>query len=232
MKKTKLIAVLLSFVMIVLVFAGCGGNTVKENPTTESGNVQTIEQTDNDNSQLNNEEPATEDVQSSIEEDTTDISDNKQDDSTSEPTTEKTSETTTEKPTQATVTNITKKGNLYKAYADSKIWAGILGDCYLLLRNIDSGNEWGEKGQVYELHVSYVKSGEDYGMWSDGYWKISEDGTQLTLTPKNQSDNGNIGVTAGQSKTFTAVNGVFEIPITFEQGGKTTIYLDVEKNAL
>lgn len=140
--------------------------------------------------------------------------------------------TTSAPATQAPKVDLNKKGDLFKASCDKKIWAGILGECYLVLRNIDEGNEWGETGKVYELHVTYVKTGEEYGMWSDGYWEMSEDGTELTLTPKNQSENGNIGVEAGQSKTFTAVNGVFEIPITFEQGGNTTIYLDIEKNAL
>lgn len=137
-------------------------------------------------------------------------------------------ETESEKTTAAPL----KKGNLYKAECDSKIWAGVLGRCYILLRNIDTPNEWGEKGQVYELHVTYVKTGEEYSMWSDGYWALDETGTKLTLTPKNQSENGNIGVDSGKSKTFTAQNGVFTIPVTFEQGGKTTIKLDLNKNAL
>lgn len=37
-------------------------------------------------------------------------------------------------------------------------------------------------------------------MWSDGYWELNDDGTELTLTPKNQSENGNIGVAAGKAR--------------------------------
>lgn len=142
--------------------------------------------------------------------------------------------TVSEPVTEAEETTVAqmKIGNLYKAECDSKIWAGILGRCYIVLRNIDTPNEWGEKGQVYELHVTYVKTGEEYSMWSDGYWELDETGTRLTLTPKNQSENGNIGVDAGKSKVFSAQNGVFTIPVTFEQGGKTTIKLDMDKDAL
>ena len=68
-----------------------------------------------------------------------------------------------------------------------------------------------------------------YSMWSDGFWEINDDGTELTLTPKNQSENGSIGVAAGKSKTFKGQNGVFSVPVTFEQGGKTTIKIDFNK---
>lgn len=128
--------------------------------------------------------------------------------------------------------DMNKKGDLVKSKCDSKIWAKILGECYIVIRNIDDGNEWGEKGKVYELHVTYVKTGEEYSMWSDGYWEMNSDCTELTLKPLNQSENGNIGCAAGESKTYKAENGVFEIPITFEQGGKTTIYMDLAKDAL
>ncbi len=133
--------------------------------------------------------------------------------------------------TQALTENTTaaeKKGTLYRANCNSKIWAGILGECYMEFKNIDTPNEWGEKGKVYELHVTYVKTGEDYSMWSDGHWSLDESGNKLTLTPVNQSENGNVGVAAGRSKTFTGKNGVFEIPITFEQGGATTVTLKIK----
>jgi hypothetical protein len=45
----------------------------------------------------------------------------------------------------------------------------------------------------------------------------------------NQGENGNVGVEVGGSKTFTGNNGVFEIPVTFEQGGGTTVILDLSK---
>lgn len=125
-----------------------------------------------------------------------------------------------------------KKGTLIKSKCNSKIWANTLGECYLVLRNIDEKNEWEEKGKVYEIHVTYVKTGEEYGMWADGYWEMNEDCTELTLTPVNQSENGSIGVAVGQSKTYKAKNGVFEIPVAFERGGKTVIYMNLSKDAL
>ena len=126
---------------------------------------------------------------------------------------------------------LNKKGDLYRADCTGKIWAKIVGSCYILFRDIDETNEWGEQGKVYELHVTYVKVGENYSMWSDGYWELDSAGTQLTLTPVNQGENGNIGAQVGSSKTFTGKDGVFEIPVTFEQGGKTTVILDL-KNPL
>ena len=126
---------------------------------------------------------------------------------------------------------LNKKGVLYKTDASKKIWAGLVGSCYIVFKDIDEGNEWGETGRVYELYVTYIRVGENYSMWSDGFWELSADGSTLTLTPKNQGGNGNIGVEAGQSKTFNGNNGVFEIPLTFEQGGKTTVVLDLSKNA-
>ena len=120
-----------------------------------------------------------------------------------------------------------KKGDILRADSESKIWAGVVGDAYILLRNTSDANEWGEKGRVYELHCAQFAG--KYSMWSDGYWEINDDGTELTLTPKNQSENGSIGVAAGKSKTFKGQNGVFSVPVTFEQGGKTTIKIDFNK---
>ncbi len=124
---------------------------------------------------------------------------------------------------------LNKKGDLYRADCTGKIWAKIVGSCYILFRDIDDPNEWGENGRVYELHVTYVRIGESYSMWSDGYWELDSTGTELTMTPKNQGENGNIGTEAGTSRTFTGKNGIFEIPITFEQGGTTTVILDLKK---
>ena len=124
---------------------------------------------------------------------------------------------------------LNKKGNLYRADCTGKIWAKIVGSCYILFRDIDDPNEWGEQGKVYELYVTYVKVGENYSMWADGYWELDSTGTKLTMTPKNQSNNGNIGVEPGSTATFTGKDGVFEIPVTFEQGGKTTVTLDLNK---
>ena len=120
-----------------------------------------------------------------------------------------------------------KKGDILRSDSESKIWAGVVGDAYILLRNTSDANEWGEKGRIYELHCAQFAG--KYSMWSDGYWELNDDGTELTLTPKNQSENGNIGVAAGKSKTFKGQNGVFSVPVTFEQGGKTTIKIDFNK---
>ena len=120
-----------------------------------------------------------------------------------------------------------KKGDILRSDSESKIWAGVVGDAYILLRNTSDANEWGEKGRIYELHCAQFAG--KYSMWSDGFWEINDDGTELTLTPKNQSENGNIGVAAGKSKTFKGQNGVFSVPVTFEQGGKTTIKIDFNK---
>ena len=118
-------------------------------------------------------------------------------------------------------------GDILRADSESKIWAGVVGDAYILLRNTSDANEWGEKGRIYELHCAQFAG--KYSMWSDGYWELNDDGTELTLTPKNQSENGSIGVAAGKSKTFKGQNGVFSVPVTFEQGGKTTIKIDFNK---
>lgn len=120
-----------------------------------------------------------------------------------------------------------KKGDILRSDSESKIWAGVVGDAYILLRNTSDANEWGEKGRIYELHCAQFAG--KYSMWSDGFWEINDDGTELTLTPKNQSENGSIGVAAGKSKTFKGQNGVFSVPVTFEQGGKTTIKIDFNK---
>lgn len=126
---------------------------------------------------------------------------------------------------------LNKKGDLYRADCTGKIWAKLVGSCYLLFKDIDAPNEWGEKGKVYELYVTYIRIGESYSMWSDGHWELSEDGTVLKLTPVNQGNNGNIGADVGSTKTFTADDGRFTIPVSFEQGGGTEVILDL-RNAL
>lgn len=126
---------------------------------------------------------------------------------------------------------LNKKGDLYRADCTGKIWAKLVGSCYILFKDIDAPNEWGEKGKVYELYVTYIRIGESYSMWSDGHWELSEDGTVLKLTPVNQGNNGNIGADVGSTKTFTADDGRFTIPVSFEQGGGTEVILDL-RNAL
>lgn len=123
--------------------------------------------------------------------------------------------------TQTTKPTIKEK-DIYKSTGTRKIWALVVGDVYMLFRSTT-------KGQIYELHVN---AGDGYSIWSEGSWKLNDAKDTLTLTPTNQSENGNIGVAVGSSKTYKANKGVFTIDITFEQSGKTTIKLDLEKDAL
>lgn len=146
---------------------------------------------------------------------------------TQKPTEKQTQKTTEPKPENKYAAIQEKTGDIIKAETDKKIWAGVVGDAYILLRNISTANEWGETGRVYELHCAQFAG--QYSMWSDGYWELSDDGTQLTLTPENQSQNGSIGVDVGKSKTYTGQNGIFTIDLSFEQGGKATIKLDLNK---
>lgn len=136
----------------------------------------------------------------------------------------------TQKPTTPQPTKANEKtGDLYKSVGTRKIWAFVVGDIYVLFRDITTPNEHGIKGKVYELHVN---AGEKYELWSSGYWQLNDAKTELTLTPKNQSENGNIGVAAGESKTYKQNKGVFTVDFTFEQGGKSSIKLDLAKDAL
>ena len=112
-------------------------------------------------------------------------------------------------------------GIVYKTDVSGKIWAGIVGSCYMQFKDSDTPNEWGESGKVYELWVA--QTGSNYSMWSDGYWDIT-DGV-LTLTPVNQSENGSIGVDAGASKFYTLNNGAYTIDLGFSSGGKTSVTL-------
>lgn len=125
--------------------------------------------------------------------------------------------------TETAASAATKKGVIYKVAGDSKIWANTVGQAYILFKDIDTPNEWGEKGKVYELYVAQF--GDDYSMWSDGYWSIDENSGTLKLSPKNQSENGNVGVDAGKTKTIIAENGVYVINVSFSSGGKTTMKL-------
>lgn len=40
-----------------------------------------------------------------------------------------------------------KKGDILRSDSESKIWAGVVGDAYILLRNTSDANEWGEKAE-------------------------------------------------------------------------------------
>lgn len=203
----KFLSILIA-IAVTASLAGCGQESETEDvPST--GTPVTVLET----------EPATQALEP------TDLESTKPKSST-EP--ESTEQRATEPTTEAPFAAVSRKtGDILKAETDKKIWAGVVGDAYILLRNISEANEWGETGRVYELHCAQFAG--QYSMWSDGYWELSDDGTQLTLTPKNQSKNGSIGVDAGKSKTYTGQNGVFTIDLTFEQGGKATIKLDLNK---
>lgn len=214
----KFICALLSLAMLAL-FAGCRDQKNIETDTTDasSGSVE-AQVEDPSAAPQDSTAPQTDSESASIEETKADAS----------------SSGTTAVPAKQPSVPVgkfafikDKKGDILRSDSESKIWAGVVGDAYILLRNISTPNEWGEKGRVYELHCAQFAG--KYSMWSDGYWELNDDGTELTLTPKNQSENGNIGVAAGKSKTFKGQNGVFSVPVTFEQGGKTTIKIDFNK---
>ncbi len=216
MSKTfKILCLIIVCVMSVVSFAACGSEKDDNAAVTTTSAEQT---------KITSR--TTENISESSA--TTDISTEMNVTETVDGTTLAQTETTSLQALTENTTVTEKKGTLYRANCNSKIWAGILGECYMEFKNIDTPNEWGEKGKVYELHVTYVKTGEEYSMWSDGHWSLDESGNKLTLTPVNQSENGNVGVAAGQSKTFTGKNGVFEIPVTFEQGGATTVTLKIK----
>ncbi|MDD6275420.1 MAG: hypothetical protein PUB20_01140 [Clostridia bacterium] len=140
----------------------------------------------------------------------------------------------TKAPSKATATGSTtttkaaaKNVTVYKSEGTRKIWAGVVGEIYVLFRNIETPTSNGMKGQVYEL---YVDAGDGYTVWSDGYWELNSSKTELKLTPKHQNENGNIGVDVGSTKTYTADKGVFKVEFTFEQGGKSAIKLNPAKD--
>lgn len=218
------------FLSVMLLFSACSNTSENETSTPTDSN----ETSTSDSAQTSNPDDSEISTQANTDEDENTIDASSTDeptDTTGTPDNSKPSKPTDKpSPTQQPTKAAEKKGDLYKAAGDSKIWANTVGQAYILFRNIDKPNEWGEKGQVYEIYVAQF--GDDFSMWSDGYWKLNDAKTQLTLTPKNQSDNGNIGVGEGESKTFTGNNGVFAIDLKFSSGGKTKIQLDLAKNAL
>lgn len=236
----KFICALLSLAMLAL-FAGCHNRKNIETDTTDasSGSVEAqVEDTsaaspDSTAPQANSESASVEDTSAASPNSTAPQADSKSA-SVEETKADAPANGTTAAPSEQPSVSVgkfsfikDKKGDILRADSESKIWAGVVGDAYILLRNTSDANEWGEKGRVYELHCAQFAG--KYSMWSDGYWEINDDGTELTLTPKNQSENGSIGVAAGKSKTFKGQNGVFSVPVTFEQGGKTTVKIDFNK---
>lgn len=129
----------------------------------------------------------------------------------------------TEAAPEASEYSADENGVVFKVEGENKIWANRVGQAYMLFKDIDAPNEWGESGKVYELYVAQF--GNNYSMWSDGQWNLDSQTGTLELTPVNQSENGNVGAAEGETKTITAVNGEYVINVSFSSGGKTTMIL-------
>lgn len=125
-----------------------------------------------------------------------------------------------------------KKGDLYKVVGADKIWANLVGEAYILFKNTDEPVASGISGKVYELYVLVAQTGDDYVVWSDGYWDLNDAGDTLTLTPHNQNENGNIGVAAGETKTYTKSGNTFKIKMSFSGGGDVNFEFDPSADAL
>lgn len=125
-----------------------------------------------------------------------------------------------------------KKGDLYKVVGADKIWANLVGEAYILFKNTDEPIASGINGKVYELYVLVAQTGDDYVVWSDGYWDLNDAGDTLKLTPHNQNENGNIGVSAGETKTYTKSGNVFNIAMSFSGGGNVNFEFDPSADAL
>lgn len=95
-------------------------------------------------------------------------------------------------------------------YRTSVVKANINASAYVSFKDYgEEANEWGEKGKVYEIHVSAY--GKDYSMWADGFWTL--EGDTLTVTPKNHNESNCCftDTTVGEAKTYTATDKVFSI---------------------
>lgn len=208
----RLLAVLLSAVVLTASLAACGGNE----PPVESA-------TETQNATISTEAAATESpsaVEPSVQ--------TPEEIPSTEPTTA--AQTTPETTTPPPVTE--KKGDLYKVVGSDKIWANIMGEAYLLFKNTDEPTEYGNTGKVYELYVLVAQTGDDYTLWGDGHWDLNVAGDTLTLSPINQSENGNIGVAAGESKTYKKSGNVFQIDMSFSAGGDVRFEFDPSADAL
>ncbi len=116
---------------------------------------------------------------------------------------------------------------VYKSEGTRRIWAGIVGKIYVTFKTVEESDGIGR--QVYEL---WVDPGDGYTVWADGVWELNERKTELKLTPKNQSENGNIGIAIGETKTYKTEDGVFKVEFTFEQGGKSAIKFNPTKDVV
>ncbi|MCQ2481707.1 MAG: hypothetical protein MJ121_06275 [Clostridia bacterium] len=197
----KLISIIAVCSMALTLFASCGKEAADD--VTDALNLET---------QTTAAETTTEAEETTAAEDEKATEAASEEAETAEAETETTEESTTSK---------FKYGTLGKATGKSKIWANMVGTAYILFKNNEKPDANGMQGLVYEIWVAPY--GDDASVWSYGTWDI--DGNTLKMTPVNQSENGNIGVEVGSTQTFTANDGSFTIPITFEQGGKTNATL-------
>ena len=135
----KFICALLSLAMLAL-FAGCRDQKNIETDTTDasSGSVETQVE-DTSAAPQDSTAPQTDSESASIEETKADAS----------------SSGTTAAPAKQPSVSVgkfafikDKKGDILRSDSESKIWAGVVGDAYILLRNTSDANEWGEKGRI------------------------------------------------------------------------------------
>lgn len=147
-----------------------------------------------------------------------------------EPQIETSAETTETRETTESTTakkQVVKEVIVYKSEGIRKIWAGIVGKIYVTFKTVEESDGAGR--QIYEL---WVDAGDGYTVWADGIWELNGDKTELKLTPKNQAENGNIGVATGETKTYKAEGGVFKVDFSFEQGGKSAIKFNPAKDTV
>ncbi|MGN0542987.1 MAG: hypothetical protein ACI4JG_05990 [Acutalibacteraceae bacterium] len=220
MKSRKIVILTALTLIVALVFAACGNKGSEAGEQTTASMEETAAVTDGvsetEAASQDNSGSAQESQAPSVEQTT--------------PAADPSSAETTAAETTKAANPAEKKGDIYKSVGKRKIWAGVVGEVYVVFKNTDTPNGSGMKGRIYEL---YVSAGDDgYSVWADGYWELNDAKTELKLTPAHQTENGNIGVAVGQTKTYTLEKGVFAIEFTFEQGGKTTVKLDPVKDAL
>ena len=223
MSSRKITAVVSLILAGTVLFAGCG----KSNETTDD-NVKTSEEKTTQSEFVADDVQESQAVVASLPE-STEKTDTVSTSTKSEDTTQTKSETQKAEVNATTKSSSAKNITVYKSEGQRKIWAGVVGEIYVLFKNIETPNGNGLKGQVYEL---YVDAGDGYTVWADGYWELNSSKTELKLTPKHQSENGNIGVAEGKTKTYKADNGTFKVEFTFEQGGKSSIKFNPAKDAV
>ncbi|MCM1284548.1 MAG: hypothetical protein NC213_02750 [Acetobacter sp.] len=121
---------------------------------------------------------------------------------------------------------VENKGEIYRTEVYSGIYSGVVGKGYISFKDITEPNEWGKKGKVFEIYVA--QSGDNYTMWADGYWSMSADQKELSLTMTEVADTALDDVQANVAKVYTVnEKGQFIIPAHFAGGGTATFVLNV-----